>query len=367
MSEEQAGNPAPEEQTGARLSRRTFLRLTAVGAGAVMLGGLLEACKGAYVPSEAPTTAATPTPAPATPGATPTVAAATEAAASATAAATPAASATVSGSGFPDLVVASDGEPEALVRAAVAAIGGMGRFVKKGQTVVVKPNICVADRSYDLAATTNPWVVGTVVKMAMEAGAKNVRVFDNPFSGSAAEAYATSGIGEQVKAAGGQMVVMSERGYVKKTVKGSKWLPDVELYQEILDADVVINVPLVKDHSLARMTAGLKNMMGMVADPAAMHVDMDRNIPNVYALIKPHLTVVDCVRVLTSGGPEGGNPAWVKKLDKVLVSTDPVAADTYAAGLLGVKLDDLAYLTHAQSIGLGYADLSKVAIKEVSA
>ncbi len=354
MNEERASNSAHEEEVGPRLSRRTFLRLAAVGAGAVALGGVLEACKGAYVPSAIPTTGQTPTPASlaSTPPGT---------------AATSPKSPTVNASGFPDLVVASDGEPEALVRAALAGLGGMSRFVPKGASVVVKPNICVADRSYDLGATTNPWVVGTVVKMAIEAGASSVKVFDNPFSGSAEDAYQTSGIREQVEAAGGQMVLMSGRGYVKKTLDGSKWLPEVELYEDILNADVVINVPLVKDHALARMTAGLKNMMGLVADPAAMHIDMETTIPHVYSLIKPDLTVVDCVRVLTRGGPEGGDPSWVKKLDKVVAGTDGVAADTYVCRFLDIKPEDLGYLAAAQAIGLGQADLSKVAIKEVSA
>ncbi len=352
MNEDRAGNPAQADQTagqsGPQLSRRTFLRLTAAGAGAVVLGSVLEACKGAYVPSAVPSTGPT------------------KAAASAGAPAS-STSANVNATGFPDLVVASDGEPEALVRTAMAALGGMSRFVPKGASVIVKPNICVADRSYDLAATTNPWVVGTVVKMAFEAGASSVKVFDNPFSGTAEDAYETSGIGEQVRAAGGQMVLMSQRGFVTKPVPDSKWLEEVDIYEEILNADVVINVPLVKDHALATMTAGLKNMMGMVAYPAALHIDLETTIPKLYSLIKPDLTIVDCVRVLTANGPEGGDPAWVKKLDKVVAGTDGVAADTYVCRFLDLKPESLPYLAYAESIGLGHADLSKISIKEVSA
>lgn len=362
MNEDRAGNPAHEEQAGPQLSRRKFLRLTAAGAGAVVLGSVLEACKGAYVPSADPTAAATPT---LSPTAAPTAAASASATAAATATAT-AASPTVGPSGFPDMVVASNGEPEALTRAAIAGIGGMGRFVKKGATVIVKPNICISDRSYDMAATTNPWVVAAVVKMALEAGAASVKVMDNPFSGDAARAYETSGIQEQVKAAGGQMVLMSTRGYVKKPLK-SKFLEEVEVYDEVLKADVVINVPLVKDHSLSTMTAGLKNMMGLVSYPAAMHIDLESTIPYLYEIVKPELTVMDCTRVLTRGGPEGGDPAWVKKLDKVIASTDGVAADTYACQFLSLKPDQLPYLAFAQGLGLGQTDLSKVAIKEVTA
>ena len=109
----------------------------------------------------------------------------------------------------PDLVVARNGEPEQLVRRAVAALGGMERFVQKGDDVIVKPNICVAYHTYEYAATTNPWVVGEVVRLALEAGARRVRVMDYPFGGSPEQAYVKSGIQEQVEAAGGQMEVMT--------------------------------------------------------------------------------------------------------------------------------------------------------------
>ena len=342
------------------LSRRDFLRLAALGLGAVAVGGILEACKSQTLPGvtptgEVPATSATPAEAETLPASTPLP--------SPTPLASPTPAASV---GFPDLVVARGGEPEALVRRAVAALGGMARFVPQGASVIVKPNICVAYRTYEYAATTNPWVVGALVKMAFEAGASSVKVMDYPYGGAAAEAYAKSGIQEQVQAAGGQMVVMSSRKYVSTRIAAAKWLKRADVYDEILNADVLINAPIAKHHGSTRITAGMKNLMGIVRDRSAMHGNLGQAIADVNTLIRPDLTVVDCVRILTSHGPSGGRLAYVKKLDTVVASTDIVAADAYTATLFGLKPNDLAYVKIGAAMGLGRSDLSKLKIEELS-
>ena len=168
-----------------QVDRRRFLHTAAVGLGAVTLNQFLSACgsNAAPPPAAAATSAVQPTISGSQPGTTQ--------------------------AGSPELVVARLGEPEAMVRRAIAALGGMERFVPRDANVIIKPNICVAYHTYEYAATTNPWVVGALVKMCREAGAASVRVMDNPFGGTAEEAYDISGIAEQVKAAGGEMVVMS--------------------------------------------------------------------------------------------------------------------------------------------------------------
>ncbi len=332
------------------LSRREFLRLTALGLGAVAAGGIVEACKSAGGGAALSSLAAT-----ATAGATGTKAAT----------AAPATLAQLAPGGIPDLAVAKGGEPEALVRRAVAALGGMEKFVPKGSKVVVKPNICVSYRTYEYGATTNPWVVGTLVKMALEAGAASVKVMDNPFSGDAPGAYTTSGIEAQVKAAGGQMVVMNPRRYIATTIPDGVWLKAAEIYEDVLKADVIINAPLVKDHSLSRMTAAMKNLMGVVAAPADMHVNLGQAIADLHTRIRPKLTVVDAVRVLTRGGPEGGFLEDVKKLDTVVAGVDMVAADAYVAAFLDIKPGDLDFITAGEAMGLGKSDLSRLQIKTV--
>jgi hypothetical protein len=191
-----------------RITRRESLKWLVTGAAAAASGALLGGCTPAEttpapaarpvatatqrLPTAAPTAAASP------PGATP-------GAAAPTALAEPSAAPLT----YPDLVVARGGEPEQLVRQALAAGGGIGRFVPAGADVILKPNICVAYHTYEYAATTNPWVVGALVRLCFEAGARRVRVMDNPFGGTADQAYAVSGIREQVEAAGGEMEVMA--------------------------------------------------------------------------------------------------------------------------------------------------------------
>lgn len=350
--------PAPAS-SGPHISRRQVLKLAALGLGAVALDAFLTACKArTFLPSLPP---ATPRPTPA-PTATPT----NVPSASTLASATPAPLPTSADVRYPDLVVAQNGDPEPLVRAAIAALGGMALFVPRGATVVVKPNICVSYRTYEYAATTNPWVVSTLVKMALEAGAASVKVFDYPFGGSFADAYATSGIGDQVKAAGGQMVVMSDRGFVTTRIPNGQWLKETDVYQEILNADVLINVPIAKEHGSARISAAMKNLMGIVADRPSMHGDLGQAIADLNTLVKPALNVLDCVRILTSGGPTGGSLSAVKKLDTVVAGHDIVAVDSYAATLFGLTADDIDYVRIGASMGRGSSDLSSLKIDRIS-
>jgi uncharacterized protein (DUF362 family) len=345
----------------AKFSRRDFLRMAALAVGAVVAGGILEACKSLSTlgpvssPSRLPAASLPPTAAETLP------ASSILPVSTLLPSSTPSASAVI-----PDLVVARNGDPEVLVRRAIAALGGMERFVTKGASVIVKPNICVSYRTYEYAATTNPWVVGTLVKMAFEAGAGSVKVLDYPYGGAAAEAYTTSGIQQQVKAAGGQMVVMSSRKYVSTRIPAGKWLKRTDVYDEILKADVLINAPIAKHHSSARVTAAMKNLMGVVKDRSAMHGNLGQAIADLNTLIKSDLTVIDGVRILKAHGPAGGRLGDVKKLNTVVASTDIVAADSYAAGFFGLKPNDLAYVKIGAAMGLGRSDLSKLRIEEFS-
>lgn len=265
-----------------------------------------------------------------------------------------------------DLVVVKNGEPEALVRKAIEAMGGMSKFIKPGAKVIIKPNICVDYHTYEYAATTNPWIVGALVKMCKEAGAGSVRVMDQPFGGTAKSAYAKSGIEEQVKANGGEMVIMSGYKYVPAKIPAGKHLKSTVLYDEFLKADAIINVPIAKTHSLARLTLGMKNLMGVIDDRPGMHSDLGQRLADLYTLLRPTLNVIDAVRILTQFGPTGGDLSYVKKLDTVLVSRDIVAADTYAAGFFNVKPDSLDYITAGVAMKIGRSDLNHLMIQEIN-
>ncbi len=244
----------------------------------------------------------------------------------------------------------------------------MGRFVKAGSEVIVKPNICVAYHSFEYAATTNPEVVGTIVKLCLEAGAKRVRVMDSPFGGTAEQAYAKSGIGDAVKAAGGQMETMSNLKFGDVAIPNGRNIKNWKIYKDVVDPNVIlINVPIAKTHDLAGLTMGMKNLMGLIQNREALHTNLDQRLADLSTIVRPALTIVDAVRILTRNGPTGGNLADVKKLDTVVASADPVAADSYGATLFGKQGSDLGYVRNAAAMGLGMMDLSKVAAKEVSA
>jgi uncharacterized protein (DUF362 family) len=265
------------------------------------------------------------------------------------------------------MAVARGGDqPEELVKRAIAALGGMERFVKPGNTVVIKPNICVAYHTYEYAATTNPWVVGTLVKLCKEAGASRVRVFDYPFGGSAAQAYERSGIQEQVLATGGEIEEMARMKFVDVEIPQGVDLKSWVMYDDAVNADVLINVPIAKHHSLARLTLGMKNLMGLVRDRESIHRNMGQRLADLTSRFKPALTVVDAVRILTANGPTGGNLDDVKKLDTVIASPDIVAADSFAASLFDIKPDVLPYITAGAQMGLGRSDLSTLKIEHIA-
>ena len=339
----------------ANLTRREFLRAAAASTSALVLQGLATACEGLTPPPVLPTPTNTVT------GISPTQAGdpspiATEAPQDSS---TPRPTA-----GLPDLAVARQGEPEEMTRRLLAALGGMERFVPQGSRVVIKPNICVAYHTYEYAATTNPWVVAALVRLALEAGAKDVRVMDNPFGGTAEEAYARSSIAEQVQAAGGEMVTMKKFQFKNTDIEGGVSLRKARIYDEVLDADVLIDVPIAKHHSLARLTLGMKNLMGVIWDRGEIHQDFAQRLADLNSRVRPHLIVIDAVRILMDHGPTGGSLDDVKKMDTLIASTDVVAADSYATTLFGLKPDDLAYIQTASEMGLGRSDLGSLRIEE---
>jgi uncharacterized protein (DUF362 family) len=267
--------------------------------------------------------------------------------------------------GTPDVVVARNSDPDDLVRRTIHALGGMGEFVNPGDDVIIKPNICVAYHSYEYAATTNPWVVSALVRLCLEAGAKNVRVLDFPFGGSPDEAYARSGIGEQVTAAGGEMAYMPGFKYVSTPIPGGKDLKEVEIFDDVLACDVFIDVPIAKHHSLARLTLGMKNLLGVIKNRSAMHRNLGQRIADLTSLVLPDLTVVDAVRMLMDHGPTGGSLADVKQADTVIASRDIVAADAYASTLFGMQPRDIEYVVAADDMKLGRSDLENLYIEEI--
>lgn len=263
------------------------------------------------------------------------------------------------------LAVARGGSPAEITKRAIAALGGIERFVHPGNDVIIKPNICVAYHTYEYAATTNPEVVATLVSLCLGAGAKRVRVMDYPFGGSAEAAYERSGIAQAVTAAGGLMEQMAKMKYRKTPIPAGRDLKEWPVYQDVLEADVLINVPIAKHHNLARLTLGMKNLLGVVLDRSQYHRHLGQRLADLTSLVYPTLTVVDAVRILVDHGPTGGSLDDVKQLNTVIASHDPVAADSYATTLFNLTGADIAYIQAAAEMGLGEMDLSRLKIEEI--
>jgi len=266
------------------------------------------------------------------------------------------------------MAVARGGDdPEALVRRAVEALGGIGRFVPHGARVLIKPNLCISGRSYEYAVTTNPWVVGALVKLSREAGASRVLVFDNPTTGSSEDAFTTSGIGAQVGAAGGEVEYVASMKFTPVDLRGAEWLKKTYVYDEVLNADVFINVPIAKHHNLTGLTLGMKNQLGTLRDRPEVHASIQHKLVDLTAFLRPTLTVVDAVRILVANGPTGGSLGDVQKLDTVIATHDPVAADAYATRLFGwTDPDRLLNVKYGAEQGIGRNDLENLKIEEIS-
>ncbi|MFA0743687.1 MAG: hypothetical protein LASZOEIN_000463 [Candidatus Fervidibacter sp.] len=265
----------------------------------------------------------------------------------------------------PVVVVAEKDKPAELVRKAIKALGGMGRFVKKGNRVLIKPNIAFA-RPPEGAANTNPEVVAELVQLCFEAGAKEVIVLDYTLD-PARITYEMSGIAKAAEAKGARVVYVSPRDFVPIEVPKGKILSayDVRVLKQVLDADVFINVPIAKTHGSARLTLGMKNLMGIIQDRGAWHRsgDLHQCIADFVTAFKPHLTVIDAIRILASGGPKG--PGRVEQKDTIIASTDIVAADAYATTLFGLTPNDVPHIIKAAELGVGVADLKRVKIVKV--
>jgi len=267
---------------------------------------------------------------------------------------------------IPDIVVAEGKDPAAMVSAAIQHLGGMSRFVKAGDVVVVKPNIGW-DRLPVQAANTNPDVVAALVRLALESGAKVVKVFDNPVN-NAMSCYKRSGIEDKAKAAGAQVKFMDDRFFTMVRFSEAKFLKQWPVYREVLECDCLINVPIAKHHNSSGLTMALKNHMGVIGgNRGKIHTQLHRAIADLGAQFKPRLTVLDAYRILVRNGPTGGSLQDVKFEGKCIAGTSQVAVDAYGATLFGLKPEQLEYLVLAKEYGLGEIDLQKLQIKKVEA
>jgi uncharacterized protein (DUF362 family) len=265
----------------------------------------------------------------------------------------------------PQLAAIRGGEAEAMFDKAIEALGGISKFVKKGQTVLVKPNIGW-DVEPERAANTNPILVGRIVKRCLEAGAKEVRVFDNTCNRWDL-CYKNSLIEKYVKDNGGKMVPGNLETYYQTTEIGrGKVLKVTKAHELLYSSDVFINVPILKHHGSTQLSLGMKNLMGVVWDRRFYHANnLNQCIADFISWRKPDLTIIDGYNMLTKNGPRGVSTADVVNLKALIASTDIVAADAAATKLFGTEPGQIEHIKMANDMGLGIMDLTKVNISRI--
>lgn len=256
-----------------------------------------------------------------------------------------------------ELTAVKGDDPAKIAKKAVELLGGMKKFIGKGDIVIVKPNIGW-DRVPELAADTNPQVVKAIVEMALDAGAKTVKVMDNPCN-DARRSYLRSGIKDAAEEGGASVEYMDERRFKDVEVGGGvlkKW----PVYVDFLEADKIINVPILKHHGLSQVTVGMKNWFGAVGGRRnLLHQDIHQSMVDMSNFFKPVLTIVDAYRVRIQNGPQGTNPADVRLDKTVVASADPLYADAYSVTLLDHKPMDMPFLRIAGKANPARLDISK--------
>jgi uncharacterized protein (DUF362 family) len=265
----------------------------------------------------------------------------------------------------PTLIAVRDGSRTAMLDAALQALGGIGAFVRPGQTVLVKPNIGW-DAPPERGANTHPELVAQLVRRCLEAGAKSVSIFDNTCD-QWELAYEHSGIAPAARAAGARVVNGKDQSLYRETaIPGGKKLKSALVHSLVLDSDVFINVPVLKHHSGALMTCAMKNMMGVIWDRREWHsTDLHQTIADFMTLRKPTLNIVDAYHPMFRNGPRGRTVEDVVEKRTLLASADPVAVDAAAARVLGFDPEKVTHIKLAAGMGLGVMDLEQVDIRRI--
>jgi uncharacterized protein (DUF362 family) len=253
---------------------------------------------------------------------------------------------------LPELVVVQNGEPAQLARAAFDALGGVRRFVGRGDVVLVKPNVGW-DRTPEQAANTNPQLLSEIIRLCYDAGARKVVVSDVSCNETVI-CFERSGIADAARSQGAEIILPEPRRFKEVDLRGDAvgvW----PVLEPFLAADKVINLPIAKHHSLTGVTLGMKNWYGILGGQRSrLHQRIDESLADLSAFMRPTLTIVDAYRVLMRNGPTGGSLADVEERRAVVASTDPVAVDAYVAkAYWDLDARRLGFLRVADERGLG--------------
>lgn len=270
----------------------------------------------------------------------------------------------------PDMVAVMGGEPAALLQRALKELGGIEKYVKKGQTVVIKPNIGW-DKTPELAANTNPETISELVKQCFKAGAKKVTVFDHTCD-NWQKCYQSSGIEKAAKDAGAEVLPGNAETYYKNvTLSRGVKLKNAKIHQALVDADLWFNVPILKNHGGAKMSIAMKNYMGIVWDRGFFHSnDLQQCIADICTWEKkPVLNIIDAYRCLYKNGPQGRAVSDTSILKTLIVSPNIVAADTAAIGLFNqvqkMNINEVSHIALGEKLNLGTQKIDKLNVKRI--
>jgi len=264
-----------------------------------------------------------------------------------------------------DLVAVKGGEPDVMFDKAIAALGGMSLYVKKGQKVVVKPNIGW-DKKPEMGANTNPLLVKRIVEQCFGAGASEVYVFDYTCN-DWRKCYQNSGIREAVEKAGGKMVPANDESYyVEVKIPEGKKLKNEKVHRLVLETDVFINVPVLKHHGGGVLSIAMKNLMGIAWGRGQWHkIDLQQCIADFSTYHKSTLNVIDAYRVMKTHGPQGVSENDTVLMKSLLISPNAVIADAAAAKLWGMEPEKVPHIRIAGEMGIGTIDLEKINIVKI--
>jgi uncharacterized protein (DUF362 family) len=264
---------------------------------------------------------------------------------------------------LPQVALSRKLDPAAALRSSLDGVGGIKRFIRKGDKVTIKPNIGW-DRTPEQGADTNPVLVGEMVRLCLVAGAAQVIVTDIPCN-EARRCFLRSGIRAEAEKAGAKVILPLEEDYVR-TVMGGQALDVWPVLKYFVQTDRLINMPIAKHHSLSEYTGAMKNFYGILGGRRnQLHQKIDQSIVDLAAFCKPTLTVIDCTRVLLRGGPTGGSLEDVAIENTVICATDQVAADSRAVEFLSLKGDQVGHIVLAEKSGLGKVDYRAAGYKEI--
>jgi len=261
-----------------------------------------------------------------------------------------------------DLAVARGDDPARNCMAALDALGGLGRFVQAGQKVVIKPNP-VGNYPPERAINTHPEMVRVVVRECLRLGAKEVKVISH----DEASSFVGTGLAKVIEGNGGSWKALRQKEEFREVlVPRARNLRTIDLAEDLLQADVFINMPIAKHHAGSQVTFSMKNLMGVNFDRLVLHrTDLQQGIAELASAVRHDLVIVDANHVLLTNGPVG--PGQVLRGRQVIAATDPVAADAYCTRFFDLKPEAVGHIRTAYELGVGEMNLDRLKIREFDA